>query len=369
MNILFLTTHLNTGGISSYLLTLSRAMKENGHTVYVAAGPGDLLPRFQKAGIQYIPVPINTKQEISLQVLKTFLVLARKVKEYNIDIIHAQTRVTQVVGSLLDTFCRRPYVSTCHGFFKKRLFRMMFPCWGRLCIAISEQVRVHLADDFKLPGERIRLIHNGIDLEYFIRSDEQTCFQTKKELGIGNSLIVGILARLSDVKGHRYLIEAMKQVSDRIPAARLLIIGEGKIKKDLMSLSDSLAISDKIIFLPNVPETVRFLSIMDVFVMPSLHEGLGLGLMEAMALGCPVIGSNVGGIKSLIQNDYNGILVEPADPVGLSYAIIALLQDAGKRQLFSQRAQAFIRKNFSHRQMAAQTQEVYAECLKIKKEL
>jgi glycosyltransferase involved in cell wall biosynthesis len=369
MNILYITTHLNTGGISSYLLTLSGAMKENGHTVYIAAGPGELLPRFQKAGIKYIPVPINTKQEISLQVLRTFLILARKVKEHDIDIIHAQTRVTQVVGCLLDWFCRRPYVSTCHGFFKKRIFRMLMPCWGRLCIAISAQVRAHLAGDLKLAPERIRLIHNGIDLGHFSRSDEQTCLQTRKELGVENSLVVGILARLSEVKGHRYLIEAMKQVSEKVASARLLIIGEGKIKKDLMSLSDSLAISDKVIFLPNVPETVRFLSVMDVFVMPSLHEGLGLGLMEAMALGCPVIGSNVGGIKSLIQNDYNGILVEPADPQGLAYAIIALLQDAGKRQLFSRRAQAFIRKDFSHRQMAAQTQEVYEECLKIKKEL
>ncbi|MFA6216863.1 MAG: glycosyltransferase family 4 protein [Candidatus Omnitrophota bacterium] len=366
MNILYLTTHLNPGGITSYLLTLSRAMKQKGHTVYIAASSGELLPRFQEAGITYIPVPINTKQEISLAVVRTFFILARKVKEYNIDIIHAQTRVAQVASCLLEIFCRTPYVSTCHGFFKKRLFRMMFPCWGRLCIAISQQVQDHLVNDFKLSGQSIRLVSNGIDLDRFIRSDEQTCLKTRKELGLGNALVVGILARLSEVKGHRYLIEAMKLVSARIVNARLLIIGEGKIKKDLMDLCDSLAISDKIIFLPNVLETVRFLSIMDVFVMPSLHEGLGLSLMEAMALGLAVIGSDVGGIKSLIQHNSNGLLVKPADPAELSCAIIALLEDQKRREQLAFRGQSFIRENFSQSKMAAQTQRVYEECLNIK---
>lgn len=363
MNILFLANHLNVGGITSYILSLSGGLKARGHNVYVASSGGELLPEFLEKEITFIPIPIKTKSEASPKVLLSLFKLLPRIKEKNIDIIHSNTRVTQVLGYMLGRLSQRPFISTCHGFFKKRFSRKIFPCWGRKVIAISEQVKRHLLDDFNLREEDIRIIHHGIDLDKFAVPGPQSRAKAKERLGLGSGPLVGIIARLSDVKGHIYLIEAMKKVISDIPDARLAISGEGKMKERLVSLSRRLGLEGKVFFLSQDCQTLKVLSATDVFVMPSLKEGLGLALMEAMACGLAAVGSNVGGIKSLIQNDYNGLLVEPKDVPGLSAAISALLNDPLKRKRLGDNARDFIAQKFSFSQMLSQTEGVYQECL------
>jgi len=102
---------------------------------------------------------------------------------------------------------------------------------------------------------------------------------------------------------------------------------------------------------------------MDLFVLPSLKEGLGLALMEAMASGLGVIGSDVGGIRSLIQDRYNGLLVRPADIRGLSDKILELLQNPDQAKYLGNNARIFINQNFSQEKMVLETEKVYLECL------
>lgn len=362
MNILYLTTHLNVGGITSYLLTLAEGLKKQGHNVYVAAGPGELLPRFMDKGIIYIPLPIKTKSEISPKVLISLFKLLPEIKKKNIEIIHANTRVTQVLAYLAGYL----FVSTAHGFYKKRFFRKIFPCWGARVIAISQQVKTHLIEDFNLKEEELRLINNGIDVDKFTVNSLQWTADYKKKLGLGNGPVIGIIARLSDVKGHIYLIQAMKLVLEKYPEAQLLIFGEGKMKGELVSLTNKLGIEKQVFFLPNAADTKDVLSIMDIFALPSLKEGLGLSLMEAMGMGIAVIGSNAGGIKSLIRDGFSGLLVEPRDYKQLSRAIIGLLGDPRKRKIFGENARIFIEKNFSQDKMVLETEKMYRECLNAK---
>jgi glycosyltransferase involved in cell wall biosynthesis len=115
--------------------------------------------------------------------------------------------------------------------------------------------------------------------------------------------------------------------------------------------------------LPSFAETKDVLAAMDIFVLPSLKEGLGLSLMEAMAQGLAVIGTNVGGIKTLIQDGINGLLVTPADINGLSGATISLLENSAKRQDLGNNARAFIKDNFSQEKMVLETEKLYQECL------
>jgi glycosyltransferase involved in cell wall biosynthesis len=183
--------------------------------------------------------------------------------------------------------------------------------------------------------------------------------ERKKEFGLGEGPVVGIIARLSDVKGHHYLIKAMKEVLEKIPAAQLVIVGEGKTEKKLIRLTRKLGIEDNVFFIPSVSDTMRILPIMDVFVMPSLKEGLGLALMEAMAAGLAVIGSEVGGIKGLIRDGYNGLFVRPADVSQLARAILRLLNDPAEREGLGVNARNFISENFSQETMISQTEEVY----------
>ncbi len=366
MNILYLTNHLNTGGITSYVLTLSTGLKDKGHNIYIASSGGELLGKILSEGINFIPIPIKTKSEIHPKILISFMILKKLIRKKDIDIIHANTRVTQVLAHLLSKSSGRPYVSTCHGFFKRRFFRLAYPCWGKKTLAISTQVKEHLMRDFDLRKEDIEVIHNGIDVEKFARLALQNSsirFQIKKELGLEQGPVVGIIARLSEVKGHTYLIQAMRLVREHIPDAQLLIGGEGKLEKELRAEGSCLGLEKNIFFFPNTADTRKLLSAMDVFVLPSLHEGLGLALMEAMAAGVAVVGSDIGGIKSLIQHRHSGLLVAPGDAQGLAEAIVELLKDPQKRKLFADSARNFIAKDFSQEEMVFRTEGMYLTCL------
>lgn len=357
MNILYITNHLNIGGITNYVLSLGKALKKRGHNIYVASSKGNLLSRFKEEGVTFIPIPINTKSEISPKILFSRSRLIKAIKENNIEIMHANSRTTQVLACLLSRRTGVPYISTCHGFFKQRFSRRIFPCWGEKVIAISEPVREHLIRDFRVSDKKISVIHHGIDVDCYN-------LEKKKELGLGEGPVVGIVARLSDVKGHIYLIEAMKAVLDKVPLAQLLIVGDGKMKKTLVKLTHQLRLEKSIKFMPSVADTREVLSMMDLFVLPSLKEGLGLSLMEAMAKGLGVIASDIGGIKSLIQNGHNGLLVKPADVRGLSLAILELLNDPRKREELGSNAREFIKNNFSFDKMVTETERIYSECVK-----
>ncbi|MCU0650782.1 MAG: glycosyltransferase family 4 protein [Candidatus Omnitrophica bacterium] len=370
MNILYLTTHLNVGGITSYLLTLAQGFKARGHTVYVASAGGDSAVLFSTQGVIHIPIPIRTKSELNIFKLGLSAVsLARQLAHRRIDVIHSHTRVTQVLGSLAQKYIRAPHVTTCHGFFKKRFSRIVLPFWGDKVIAISDQVKEHLMFDLKVPERNIRLVYNGINTEFFakaanINPDERRAM--RDEMGLGDGPVIGIIARLSDVKGHQYLIRAMKAVLERRPDSILLIAGEGPMERRLIELTRELGIEKNVLFVPNVIGTAKTLSMIDIYVSPSLNEGLGLSLMEAMAAGVPCIGSDVGGIRSLIRHGDNGILVKPADPEGIACAILELLADPGKSKGYSDKAQLFINRYFSQAEMLLRTEEVYRECLNTK---
>ncbi|MDD5561074.1 MAG: glycosyltransferase family 4 protein [Candidatus Omnitrophica bacterium] len=361
MNILFIANHLNIGGISSYLYALAGGLREDGHNVYVASSSGELLEDFASAGIKHITIPISTKKEVSPKIIISFLKLKKEIKRYNIDLLHSNSRTTQVLGSLLSRYTGKPHIFTCHGFFKPRFSRRLFPCWGKAMIAISREVKEHLISDFKLDNERINVINNGIDLQRF--GDFSARQKLREGLGIGNILLVGIVARLSDVKGHTYLLKAMRSVIKSFPLVKLLIVGEGKMRDILVKETEDLGIKDNVLFLPQAGGRENVLAAMDVFVMPSLQEGLGLALMEAMAQGLAVVGSAVGGIKSLIKDGYNGLLVEPACPEALAQAIMRLLGDERMRNVLGSNARRFITDNFSKKKMVDATEKVYEKCL------
>ena len=359
MNILFLSTHLNTGGITSYLLTLAKGLRRRGHRIFLATSGGNTQEEFKKIGADLIPLNIHTKSELDPRIYLAMGPLKNLVQENRIDVIHAQTRITQVMGELLHKITKRPYISTCHGFFKKRLSRRIFPCWGNRVIAISEAVSEHLHKDFGILEEKIVLIPNGIDLEEFpLIKDEQKQFNRQK-FHLGDNPIIGIIARLSDVKGQDILIWAMKKVLEKIPQAQLLLIGEGKEETALRAHVKDLKLENHVHFYPIVNKTAESLSLLDVFVMPSRQEGLGLSVMEAQASGLAVVASRVGGLPSLIEHEKTGLLVSPEDIEGLADAIIRVIQDKQLAYNLGSAARAFIQKKYSADRMVGKTLEVY----------
>jgi glycosyltransferase involved in cell wall biosynthesis len=364
MNILHVTTHVNVGGITSYLYTLGSGLRSAGHNVLIASSGGDCVARFEQAGIRCIRIPIKTKSEIDPRILVSAWKLAKVIRQEGIQIIHSHTRVTQVLACRLSSMTHRPAVTTCHGFFKPHFIRRMFPCWGAKTIAISPEVRQHLIDDLGVFERDIRVIPNGVDTDRFTEVSALARQRAKESFGLHDKPVVGIIARLSDVKGHIYLIRAMKIIAARQPEAQLFIVGEGSQEGRLRLETGRLGLQAQVRFLGNVADTNDALSAMDIFVMPSLQEGLGLGLMEAMAKGLPVVGSNVGGIKSLLCDGAHGALVPPADPDSLAAAIASFMQDLEGARASGRRAREFIRQNFSENSMVTATEGVYQECLK-----
>lgn len=364
MKILLLTTHLDFGGISIYCVSLAKALKEMGHEVAVSSSGGVLTSELKAAGIGHIQLNIRTKSELSPLVWKAYKKLEVIFKTQRPDIIHVHTRVTQAVACMIYKKTGIPYLSTCHGFFRPHLGRKMFGFWGKKVIAISEAVREHLVNDLKAKKETIALIHNGIDVKKFqavVSEKQKSAYRSR--LGIKNGPVVGIIARLSPVKGHRFLLGAMKEVLKKYPHAQLLIIGDGPQKRNLIELTIGLGLGKCTFIEESTMDTRLALSVMDIFVLPSIQEGLGLSAMEAMVAGVPVIGSNVGGVYSLIKDDQTGILVPPQDPLALAAAIIRLLDDKGLGLNMANAARELIKEKFSLEDMAKKVERLYKEAI------
>lgn len=361
MNIWYLVNHLEIGGISSYIFNLARGMINRGHRVWVISSGGRLSSRFEAEGIGNIIVPIKTKSELSPKLLASWWKLLPCLKKLQVDILHANTRVTQVLSSWLCAQSGLPYLSTCHGFFKKSLHRRLFPCWGRRVIAISQQVKMHLLQDFSLREDEVILIPHGVEIkEKNMPERREDNYRLRAKLGLKiDGPVIGIVARLSEIKGHIYLIEAMKYVLPIFPQAQLLIVGEGKLKGFLHNVVTRFELLENTVFISDFELTQDCLAAMDIFVMPSLNEGLGLGVMEAMAQGLPVVASRVGGLLTLIQDGVNGILVEPRDSKALAKAILYLLSQPEKRHTLADKAREFIISNFPLEVMVKKTEQVY----------
>ena len=366
MNILLLTTRLNIGGIGIYTTSLAAALKRKGHNLIVASSGGRLIDLISREGIEHIYLPIDTSAEVGPHLLKAYLILSRLIRDRGIQIIHAQTRVAQVIAALLSSSSALPYVTTCHGFFKKRFFRRIFPCWGSRVIAISDAVRDHLVDDMGVEKPDISLVYNGIDLSKFSRSDSRHDRDIiRKEYGVTGYPVIGTISRLSEVKGHRYILEAMPGILSQLPGAQLLIIGDGPSDylDSLKRLSKDLGIAESVIFHPECEDTGAPLSIMDIFCMASLQEGLGLSILEAMAMRLPVVASDVGGINTLIKDRHNGILVPPKDPARIAQALISILQDKQRAAQMGDISRRIVEERFTLDKMAEGVLAVYRDAI------
>jgi glycosyltransferase involved in cell wall biosynthesis len=250
-------------------------------------------------------------------------------------------------------------ITTCHGFFRQNLFRKIFPCWGQAVIAISKPVAQHLSEDFKVPQEKICLIANGIDLDRFGKADEKQRQSVRQKWNIGDGPLIGIIARLSDVKGISVLIKAMPNVLKEIPSANLMIVGQGPEEDFLKKLTQEMSLTAHVRFENAISQTPELLPAFDVFVMPSLMEGLGLSVMEAQACGIPVVASRVGGLVDLIEEGVSGFLVESNDPTALANRIIEMLRNPDQAKKMALQARSKVEKYFSAEVMVQQTAGIY----------
>lgn len=362
MKILLLTTHLNIGGITSYTVSLAKALKLRGEEAFVASSGGILVSELSASGISHISIDMKTKSEISPKVFKAIFEVSSIVKRLKIDVIHSQTRVTQVIGFFASRLSGIKFVSTCHGFFDMNVGRFLLPAWGDRVIAISEAVKKHLITDFKVPESRISLIYNGIDVKRFLRhAGDSQKEELRHKFGLKKEgFVLGTISRFTADKGYDVLLYAMKEILKKEKNVQMVFVGDGKEKGRIVELSRRLGLSEHVVFISPQINTVNILSVMDVFMFtPVRKEGLGLVVLEAMASSKVVVATDVGGIPSIIKDKVNGFLVEPGKPELLVEPVLSLLND---KELYKKMAKAGIEtvvNKFSIEGMVEKVMEVY----------
>ena len=365
MNILLLTSHLEIGGITSYLFTVATGLKARGHQVRIASGGGAMAETFETHGIPHLHLPVRTKSELDPQLWLACHRLTRFLRSHRVDVLHAQTRVTQVVGALVSRSTGIPMLSTWHGFFRPHWGRRLFPCMGRLVIAISPPVRDDLLHHFHVSPERVALIEHGIPVERFQAPSAEAQRTLRQEFGIPrDAFVIGAVARLVPDKGIDRLIQAVARVALRHPQARALIVGSGPEEARLRALAASLQLTDRVLFLGSQQDLIAPLSVMDCFVFPILRrEGFGLALLEAMAMELPIIATHQPALERVLDQGRAGLLVPPDDADALARAITHCIEEPASAEQLALRGFARVRDCYTSNRMLDQLEAAYTHVL------
>ncbi|MBI1884590.1 MAG: glycosyltransferase family 4 protein [Chlamydiae bacterium] len=361
MKVLLVSSHLNAGGITSYVLTLAQALGTQGCQVILASGGG----QFEKTiAWPHFNLGIHTKFEIGPSVWRGAYRMKKLIENEGISLVHAQTRVAAVTSFLATVGTKIPFLTTAHGFFRPHLGRKIFPCWGKAVIAISTQVREHLQRDFRVKPQKIHLIYNGTDLRKYqsLPSEgekEKLLSQLKLKKEIPR---IGIVARLSPVKGHHFLLGALHELSKERPV-RCVVVGDGPTRQEFLSEVERLGLKEIIRWIPWVDDPKAVLNILDVFVLPSLQEGLSLSILEAQASGIPVVASNVGGISEVVIEGQTGLLVPPQNSGALKKALACLLDDPPLASKMGLAGREHVKEQFGLDRMAREVMNLYRNLL------
>jgi glycosyltransferase involved in cell wall biosynthesis len=212
------------------------------------------------------------------------------------------------------------------------------------------------------PPNKLIKIHSGVDIEKFkqerVRADEK-----KRSLGLAqNSLVVGFIGWLLPIKGPMHLLKAMEDVWQDYDDTVLVFIGKGDLDADLKAEALKTSANGRVNFLGWRNDIDQIMPIFDFFVLPSLNEGMGRVLVEAMAAGKPIVASNVGGIPDLVKHDHNGLLVPPGDEKALAAGIKQLINDPEKAKMMGQRGRELCNQ-FSVEAMIEKIDTLYGKLL------
>ena len=214
--------------------------------------------------------------------------------------------------------------------------------------ASRDSFRGHIAPD------RLTVIHNGI----FVPQQTATGDALRRDLDVRDEIVLVTIARLTAQKDHKTLLEAMPQILEAHPSLCLLLVGSGEERLRLGALADELGISDRIRFTGHRPDVANIIALGDLFVLPSLFEGLPLAVLEAMSLGCPVVATRIGGTVEALGEDHP-LFATPGSSASMASVVIAALSDRQRLAHVAEAARVRFDNHFSAHRMARETRAVY----------
>ena len=323
-------------------------------------------------------VKVTVFAENSLSAPKIFVQLVKYFRRNKRHIIHTHKYKDTILAAPAAKLCGIPHVvRTVHGLpepfqglqaLKIRFYETIERIVSRNCVDATIGVSSQIESKYKTRGEvgRVACIRNGIDLKE--RSRQIDRWLTRKELGIDpGTHVMGTVGRLTSVKGLPYLLMAAKNLLNLGMTVKVLIVGEGSIRSDLETQARDLGISEDVVFAGYREDTDDLLRAMDIFVLPSLSEGIPMALLEAMAASRVVIASRVGGIPEVIDDGVEGFLVEPRDVNGLTETCLRLIQSPVMAKEMGEKARKRVERDFSAEEMAHRVASLYHELIKSKR--
>jgi len=356
MSFLFVDTERVWRGGQDQLLSLLRGLHERGHSIHLVCHPGSILEdRVRDSGITVHSLAIP--REIGLI---PYLRLRRIILEGRPEILAFNTPRAILLGSLASrrTSVRARLIFRRVSFpLHRNLVTRLKYSWGIDCIvAISDSIRRQLLAG-GVPGRLVHTIYEGLDLSLFpLRPPGEVLHALR-------TAVVGTVASLSPEKGLSNLVEAAALLPYPGTRVRFIIVGEGECRPDLEALVRARDLADAFEFKGFQAETLKCLYGFDLFVLPSLSEGLSSAILAAMAASLPVIATNVGGIPELVRHGHNGLLVPPGDPNSLAKAIQFLCDNPQEAREMGRRGRLRAEEEFTLARKILQTEALCSSLL------
>ena len=355
LKILHIDPERGWGGGEAQVFGLLRWLAARGHQNDLVADPrGPLFAACKDLGIQRHPIVVRNDFD-----LRCVPALRQIIREGHFDVVHFHTKRAHGLSPWLPPKRTKPvYLVTRRMDYPERKGWRTSLLYNRQVdgvVAISQTIADLLASA-GVDGHKIRVIPSGVETPRFAAvPGARRSWESVK--------VVGSVGALEERKGHRFLLEAAARLKARGLKLEYRIAGMGSLRQQLQHHVDRLGLKEDVRFFNFVKDTAPFLADIDLFVMPSLSEGLGVAALEAMAAGRPVIASRVGGLAESVIEGVTGLLVEPGDIGALAQAIEKLVREPALAESMAARGRDRVEQNFTMEQMALKNEAYYYELL------
>jgi glycosyltransferase involved in cell wall biosynthesis len=360
--------HLCNRIAGNYFPDLSAGLVTAGHEVVLAALQAQDEPEWihQAPGVSFVSLNASTRWQYPCAVLR----LSKIIRTMQVDVVHAHLFDAGMVGIAAARLAGKPVVhhrhyGDLHELLKKPLHlgvdKLLEQTADRVMV-VAQHVKDYLIRHDRIPAGKIDCVPLGVDTEKFSFSPEART-RIRLEFGLTDEFVVGNVASFQPIKGHVYLLEAVAELAKQIPGIRLLLVGSGH-RAPIDAAILRLGIERNVIFAGFRRDVPECLSALDVMVHPSVTEALCQAVLEGMAVGLPIIGTDIPFVHEVIADDVNGRIVPVADPAAIARAVVGLYADADGRQRLGAAARQTILSRFTIGDMVAGHIACYRQVLK-----
>ena len=345
------------GGQEVRTLNEARWTAERGWRVLLACQPdGRLLERAREAGVEAIPVRMRGPLDP-----RGVAALVRLIRRERVSLVHTHSSIDAWLGGMAARLCRVPVVRTRHVSIAIRRGPNPVYRWLADRVITSGEAIRRMVVAAGVPPARVIAIPAGVNLEAFPFGRRAP--ETARELGLG-SPVIGSVAMFRGSKGHPQLLEAFARVREKRPCTSLLLVGDGIRRPWVEQLAREANLSESVVFTGFRPDVPALLGTMDCFVLASTRtEGVPQALLQAFAIGVPVVASRIGGIPEVVTDGETGLLVESESVPALAAAIERVLDDPDAAARRARAARALVEARFSHESAVERLLQLYRELL------